>query len=105
MSIQTTPTNDQAIDYLTATVGIPVCEMSRQMYKLLNSCARVVQRNYPGVAGYYDPEGDDVRIDLSKHLHWMPRASDVIPQSSKLQAKLALYYPDPFLDSMALFTI
>jgi hypothetical protein len=96
MAIQTIPTTDQAVDYLTATAAIPLREMSRPMYQLLNSCARVVQRNYPGMIGYYDPADDCKRLDLSKHLHWVTRITDVIPQSPKLQAKTAPVYPDPF---------
>jgi len=96
MSIQTTPTTSQAVDYLTTTVSIPVWEMSRPMYQLLNSFARVVQRTYLGMAGYYDPEDDCIRLDLSKHLHWAARCTEVIPQSPKLQAKTAQVYPDPF---------
>lgn len=103
MTIQTTPTTSQAVDYLTATVGIPVRDMSRPMYRLLNSCARVVQRTYPGMAGYYDPEDDCIRLDLSKHLHWSARITEVIPQSPKLQAKTAPVYPDPFVGLLSQF--
>jgi hypothetical protein len=101
MAIQTTPTTHQAVDYLTVTANIPARDMSRSMYRLLNSCARVVQRNYPGMAGYYDPESDDTRIDLSKHLHWQARITDVIPQSPKLQAKTAPVCRDTFADLYA----
>lgn len=102
MPIQTTPTLYQAVDYLTATASIPAHQMSRSMYGLLNSCARVVQRQHPGMAGWYDPEDIDSRIDLSKHLHWQARPTEIIPQSAYLQTKTMQAYPDPldaFLDN------
>lgn len=103
MAIQTTPTNDQAADYLTATAAISVREMSRPMYKLLNSCARVMQRTYPGLAGYYDPEFNGRRIDLTKHLHRPASVTAVIPQSPRLLELTAAKYPDPWANVSALF--
>jgi hypothetical protein len=60
-----------------------------------------VQRTYPGMAGYYDPEEDCIRLDLSKHLHWAARITEVIPQSPKLQARTARVYPDPFAAALS----
>jgi hypothetical protein len=88
-------TTSQALDYLETTIDIPSREMSKAMYKLLNTCARIVQREYPGMSGYYDPEFEGKRIDLQKHLHWMFRGKS----SAKPIAA------DPFADSFNLFGI
>jgi hypothetical protein len=102
MAIQLTPTSDQAIDYLTATISIPVRDMSRPMHTLLHRCARSVQRTYPGMAGYYDPEYSGPRIDLSKHLMWPSRGTQIIPQSQRLLALTAQNIPDPFIHMMGI---
>jgi hypothetical protein len=88
MTIQTT-TTAQAIDNLTWTTAIPIRDMSPGMYRYLNSCARIAQMKYPAMAGYYDPESECSRLDLSKHLHWQASAKELIPQSVKLKAKTA----------------
>jgi len=88
-------TTNQALDYLESTAGIPAREMSKSMYKLLNSCARLVSRTYPGMIGYYDPEFSGQRIDLSKHLHFIYR------ENIKYDASIN----DPFSDSEKLFGI
>lgn len=103
MTIQTTPNTDQAADYLEATASIPARSMSRAMYKMLNSCARVMQRNYPNMAGYYDPEFSGSRIDLSKHLHPQAQISSIIPQSPRLLELTAPKCPDPWSNTLALF--
>lgn len=88
-------TTSQALDYLESTIDIPCREMSKAMYKYLNSCARIVQRAYPGMAGYYDPEFSGQRIDLSKHLHFVHR------DNIKFDASIN----DTFADSEELFGI
>ncbi len=105
MPIQTTPTTEQAVDYLTATIDIPAREMSRPMYQLINSCARVVQRTYPGMSGYYNPEYSGPRVDLSKRLHFPARVTDVIPQSPRLLKLTEKKYPSPWDNSKELFGI
>lgn len=104
MAIQTLEVS-RAIEYLESTIDIPVHEMSRAMYKLLGSCARVVQRNYPGMAGYYDHESSEDRIDLQKHLHWRAHMADIIPQSPRLLCLTTKKLTDPWADSMALFCL
>jgi hypothetical protein len=82
-------TTSQALDYLESTVNIPAREMSKAIYKYLNSCARLINRTYPGMIGYYDPEFNGQRIDLSKHLHFVHR------ENIKYDAMIN----DPFADS------
>ena len=107
MPIQTTPTPSQAIDYLVSTADIPVRTMSKALYKLLNSCARVAYRTYGSLqdgtlGGYYDPEYDGDRLYVQKHLHWRPSYAETIPQSRQLSQKTTLRYDDPLADISAL---
>lgn len=102
MPIQTTPTSGQAIDYLTTTALMTTRDMSKAMYKLLNSCARVVHRTYPNMAGYYDPEYVGMRIEPEKHLHWAARHAETIPQSARLLDLTAPKISNPFANLVAL---
>lgn len=95
----------QAFDYLDTTKSIPVRDMSKAMFKILRACARIVQRQYPGMSGFYDPEYAGTRINLQKHLFWPALRESIIPQSEALLKKLHKQTNDLFGNSFELFNL
>ncbi len=86
---------NQAIDYLEiiAANKIATSEMSRAMFRLVRAAARIAQRAYPGMSGYYDPEYTGQRADLLPYLFPQASTADKIPQSPRLLALLEDRFP------------
>ena len=95
---------NQALSYLAAVNEIPTREMSKAMFRFLRSAARCANREYPGMAGYYDPEYEGPRALPSRFVCFPASISATIPQSRKLQDALSAKFPvvDPFSNSLAL---
>ena len=93
----------QAIDYLEAVNDIAPREMSRPMFKLVRAAARIAQRTYPGMRGYYDPESDCVRAEPWKFLFGRVWYTKTIPQSKRLLELTAPKYPEPFNSCLIFF--
>lgn len=88
-------TREQAIDYLETTAHISPRTMSRAMWTCLRACARLAQRHYPGMAGYYDPEYNGPRAEPWRYLCPRARILDTIPQSERLRQRVTHTFPVP----------
>lgn len=95
---------NQAISYLAAVSDIDVRDTGKAMFRFLRAAARCANREYPGMAGYYDPEFEGPRAEPARFRFAPATLTSQIPQSRKLQDALAEKFPsvDPFANSLAL---
>lgn len=94
----------QAISYLAAVNEIPTRDTSKAMFRFLRAAARCANRQYPGMAGYYDPEFEGPRAEPARFRFAPATLTSQIPQSARLQDAIAKQFPvaDQFANALAL---
>lgn len=90
----------QAVDYLETVEshGIQPRDVSRAMFRLIRAAARLCNREYGGMDGYYGGEYEGVRARPGLHTYYPARFRDIIPQSERLLAMTESLnaVPDPW---------
>lgn len=95
---------NQAISCMAAVNEIPTREMSKAMFRFLRAAARCANRQYHGMAGYYDPEYEGPRAEPERFRFAPATLTSQIPQSARLQDAIAKRFPvtDQFANALAL---
>jgi len=94
----------QAVSYLESVNAIDPRDMSKCMFKLVRAAARRAHAEYPGMAGYYDPEVPCVRAEPWKYRFAPAYYTQTLPQSAKLFAMITARIPDPWANPLSLFS-